>query len=50
MFWNFVNSDKAILQQAKDNWQKQNLAAFPKIPNDNQEFVPLPEPNKLKKK
>jgi redox-sensitive bicupin YhaK (pirin superfamily) len=50
MFWNFVNSDKAILEQAKENWQKQNLAAFPKIPNDDQEFVPLPEPKIYKNK
>lgn len=44
MFWNFVNSDKAILEEAKENWKIQNLTAFPKIPNDDKEFVPLPEP------
>lgn len=44
MFWNFVNSDKAILEKAKENWKNQNLEAFPKIPQDDQEFVPLPEP------
>lgn len=43
MFWNFVNSDKAILEHAKANWKEQNLEAFPKIPGDDQEFVPLPE-------
>lgn len=44
MFWNFVNSDKVILEQAKENWKIQNLEAFPKIPNDDKEFVPLPSP------
>lgn len=43
MFWNFVNSDKAVLEKAKENWKKQNLEAFPKIPNDDKEYVPLPE-------
>ena len=50
MFWNFVNSDKAILEQAKKNWKNQNLVAFPKIPNDDKEFVPLPEPKIYKNK
>ncbi|WP_186755628.1 pirin family protein [Echinicola salinicaeni] len=49
MFWNFVNSDKSILQKAKENWKVQNLAAFPKIPNDDKEYVPLPE-NVFRKK
>ncbi|MHA3047816.1 pirin family protein [Riemerella anatipestifer] len=44
MFWNFVHSDRAVLEQAKENWKNQNVAAFPKIPNDDKEFVPLPEP------
>ncbi|HPE82836.1 MAG TPA: pirin family protein [Aequorivita sp.] len=43
MFWNFVNSDKAVLEQAKENWKNQNLEAFPKIPNDDKEFVPFPK-------
>ena len=50
MFWNFVNSDKTILEQAKKNWKNQNLVAFPKIPNDDKEFVPLPEPKIYKNK
>ena len=50
MFWNFVHSDKAVLEQAKENWKNQNLEAFPKIPNDDKEFVPLPEtPLKMNK-
>lgn len=46
--WNFVNSDKAILEQAKVNWNEQNLEAFPKVPGDDEEFVPLPIYNKPK--
>ena len=43
MFWNFVSSDRSVLEQAKEDWKNQNLDAFPKIPNDDKEFVPLPE-------
>lgn len=43
IFWNFVNSDKQVLEQAKENWKSQNPEAFPKIPNDDTDFVPLPE-------
>ncbi len=42
MFWNFVNSDKNILEDAKRNWHDQNYEAFPKIPGDDQKYVPLP--------
>lgn len=49
MFWNFVNSDKAILEQAKENWKHQNHDAFPKIPNDDKEYVPLPDMSLRKK-
>lgn len=42
IFWNFVNSDKALIEQAKKNWHGQNLEAFPKIPGDDEEYVPLP--------
>lgn len=44
MFWNFVHSDKSVLEKAKENWENQNLDAFPKIPGDDQEYVPLPKP------
>ena len=40
--WNFVSSEKQILEQAKEDWKNQNLKAFPKIPGDDKEFVPLP--------
>ncbi len=42
MFWNFVNSDRDILEEAKKNWREQNLEAFPKVPGDEDEFVPFP--------
>lgn len=43
MFWNFVNSDKEIIEKAKQNWHDQNLEAFPKVPGDSIEYVPLPK-------
>lgn len=43
MFWNFVHSDKNRLEEAKENWREQNSDVFPKIPNDDKEYVPLPE-------
>lgn len=39
IFWNFVNSDKEVIEKAKANWKTQN---FPKVPNEI-DFVPLPE-------
>lgn len=42
MFWNFVNSNKDILEEAKKNWREQNLEAFPNVPGDEKEFVPFP--------
>ena len=43
IFWNFVNSDKEIIEQAKINWYNQNYDAFPLVPGDEEEFVPLPK-------
>ncbi len=37
--WNFVNSDKNIIEKAKYDWLEQK---FPKVPGET-EFVPLPE-------
>jgi len=31
------------LEQAKVDWYDQNLAVFPKVPGDEDEFVPLPK-------
>lgn len=38
IFWNFVHSDKAVIEQAKQNWADQK---FPRVPGET-EFVPLP--------
>lgn len=43
IFWNFVNSDKEKIEAAKQNWFDQNLDAFPKVPGDESEYVPLPK-------
>jgi redox-sensitive bicupin YhaK (pirin superfamily) len=43
ILWNFVSSDKQKLEQAKENWKNQNLDAFPNVPGDDKEFVPMPE-------
>ena len=40
IFWNFVSSDKELLEKAKKDWTEQT---FPKVPGET-EFVPLPEP------
>jgi redox-sensitive bicupin YhaK (pirin superfamily) len=40
IWWNFVSSRKERIEQAKEDW-KQGKIILP--PNDNQEFVPLPE-------
>ena len=43
IFWNFVNSEKSVLETAKINWHEQNHHAFPLVPGDEEEFVPLPK-------
>jgi len=44
IWWNFVSSRRERIEQAKEDW-KQGRIILP--PNDNKEFVPLPE-DKLK--
>lgn len=39
IFWNFVHTDKNVIEQAKEDWKAQR---FPKVPNET-EWVPLPE-------
>ncbi|MFD1768253.1 pirin family protein [Sphingobacterium suaedae] len=43
IFWNFVATDKAIIEQAKEEWREHR---FPKVIHDDG-YVPLPE-SKLK--
>ena len=40
IWWNFVSSRKERIEQAKEDW-KQGRILLP--PNDNHEFIPLPE-------
>jgi len=40
IWWNFVSSRKERIEQAKEDW-KQGRIILP--PNDNEEFIPLPE-------
>jgi redox-sensitive bicupin YhaK (pirin superfamily) len=40
IFWNFVSSDKELIEKAKQDWTAQT---FPKVPGET-EFVPLPQP------
>lgn len=38
--WNFVSSRKERIEQAKRDWKQ---GAFPTVPGDDEEFIPLPE-------
>lgn len=40
VFWNFVSSDRARIQQAKEDWR---AGRFPLVPGDSEEFIPIPE-------
>ena len=37
--WNFVSSNKDLIEQAKQKWKSQS---FPKIKGDETEFIPYP--------
>jgi redox-sensitive bicupin YhaK (pirin superfamily) len=40
IWWNFVSSSKERIERAKREWKE---GAFPKVPGDDVEFIPLPE-------
>lgn len=40
IFWNFVSSRQERIEQAKRDWSQ---GRFPKVPGDEDEFIPLPE-------
>ena len=44
--WNFVSSDKALIEKAKNDWKNHK---FPKVPNETKR-VPLPPPKPFKLK
>jgi hypothetical protein len=39
VWWNFVSSDRERINQAKADWR---AGRFPKVPGDDEEFIPLP--------
>src|SRR5690606_673233 len=39
LWWNFVASDKELIEEAKNNWREQK---FGQVPGDS-EYIPLPE-------
>lgn len=40
VWWNFVSSSRERIEQAKRDWKE---GRFPKVPGDEEEFIPLPE-------
>ncbi len=40
IWWNYVASSKERIEQAKADWKE---GRFPKVPGDEEEFIPLPE-------
>lgn len=45
IYWNFVSSNVDKIEQAKKDWAEgpgEANSRFPKIPGDDQEFIPLP--------
>jgi redox-sensitive bicupin YhaK (pirin superfamily) len=40
IYWNFVSSSADRIEQAKADWRE---GRFPKVPGDDQEFIPLPD-------
>lgn len=39
IYWNFISSRSERIEQAKADWK---AGKFPKVPNDDEEFIPLP--------
>jgi len=40
VWWNFVSSSLERINQAKDDWRQ---GRFPKVPGDEDEFIPIPQ-------
>lgn len=40
VWWNFVSSSRERINQAKDDWRQ---GRFPKVPGDEDEFIPIPQ-------
>ncbi|HET6628663.1 MAG TPA: pirin-like C-terminal cupin domain-containing protein, partial [Woeseiaceae bacterium] len=44
IWWNFVSSRKERIEQAKAEWK---AGRFDTVPGDEEEFIPLPEKEKI---
>ncbi len=42
VWWNFVSSSRERIREAADQWRD---GGFPKVPGDEEEFIPLPDTN-----
>ena len=40
VWWNFVSSSRERINQAKEDWRQ---GRFPKVPGDEDEFIPMPQ-------
>src|SRR3546814_4553438 len=40
VWWNFVSSSHERIRQAREDWA---AGRFPKVPGDDQEWIPLPQ-------
>ncbi|WP_126174180.1 pirin family protein [Altericroceibacterium xinjiangense] len=40
VYWNFVSSSRDRIEQAKEDWR---AGRFPKVPDDAEEYIPLPD-------
>lgn len=40
VWWNFASSSRERIEQAKEDWRE---GRFPKVPGDEEEFIPLPD-------
>jgi redox-sensitive bicupin YhaK (pirin superfamily) len=43
VWWNFVASSRERIERAQRDWRERDLAVFPTVPGDDQEFIPLPD-------
>lgn len=46
IWWNFVSSDKGLIEEAAKKWK---AGDFPVVPGDEEEFIPLPDIDTLQR-
>jgi redox-sensitive bicupin YhaK (pirin superfamily)/uncharacterized OsmC-like protein len=45
MFWNFIATDRSIIEKAAENWKNLDRTQFPPVVNEkNDDSIPLPKP------